>query len=156
MAALGLMAAVDMAGLGVKNADGTVFNNFVSGKASITKSGPLAIAYAEEAKFDDTRSGNGHVRLQIIVKYPMAVDTDGVDPMAQSDLLTSAVFDAFRLGKPGDGEATATAMNGIASPVADFTAMQTTVLSEEANAEEGQVWVETLTLDVYAAQVSGF
>jgi hypothetical protein len=147
-------AAAYIATLGLLLADGiTPFTNIYPGKGSLTKSLPAVIAYAEQSKFDDNYSGNGHVTLHVIVKYPMAVDADGVDTVATSDALTAAVFNAFSLGAPGENQKVADQLN--LQAVADFTAMTNQKMSEEANAEEGEVWVETLTLDIYAGMNSG-
>lgn len=119
--------------------------NIVCGKASVTKSAPLVVVYAESAKPDPESSGNSDVTLHVMVKSIMAVDTDGVDPVIASDLATAVVFDAMLPGFNGDDLALAALVNGL---VDDFTIQGSCKISEDAGQEE-DAWVETLTLRVY-------
>lgn len=123
------------------------------GKASALKTAPLIVVYAEREKPDPDNSGNGAVTVHIMVKTPLGVDVDGVDPVSASDTLTASVFDACLPGKAGDDTALCNLLN--AQNIADFTAMQNRRIGEEASVEDGQVWVETLTQEIYCAPASG-
>src|SRR5579859_71621 len=103
------------------------------GKASTIKTLPqLIVVYAESAKVrpDEEFSGNSDVTLHVMVKYNLATDAGGTDPLAASDALTAGVFDAMLPGDPGDDHALADLLNQQA--IADFTAMNNQKIGEEA------------------------
>lgn len=125
----------------------------VPGKASSEKPAPLIVVYAESSKPDGDYSGNESVTVHIMVKTPLGVDVDDVDPVIASDTLTAQVFDACSPGGAGDYQALSDLLN--AQGIPDFTAMKNTKLGEEASAEEGNAWVETLTLGIECAAASG-
>jgi hypothetical protein len=125
---------------------------FYAGKSSVDKAAPCGIIYAERSTEETPYTGNSNVTLHIMTKWPLGVDTDGIDPTVASDTFSATTFDTFILGHPGDDTALAQALN--AQGVADFTAFSTRKISEEASAE-GDCWVETLTLDLYCSPFSG-
>lgn len=145
-------AILYIATLGLVNPDNTPFTSIVCGKASSSKAAPLVVAYAEKAKRDDNFSGNAHVTLHVMTKSILSVDTNNVDPVIASDAFTALIFNAFNLGHAGDNAKLADQLNLQGIP--NFTALMSQVIGEDA-AVEGDCWVETISLDIYAAQAAG-
>lgn len=133
------------------------------GSNSTDKVAPCTIVHTPRMTQVPLYSGNYMGEVLVVVKHTGAVDANQKpkDPQLSDDQRVGRTFDAFHIGGPlDDGLTLSRAINAAAyalaakdpdnfGDLADFT-VQNAIVKEIQQGQDGDHWVDTLVLEVYA------